>query len=137
MKRRYFLLFILVSKTVLGGGFETPGVGAKALSMGGAYVGLADDWTATFWNPAGLGQIKRTEIGQTIKFIHAHTLDGNSLANPFPPFTQGNIERGDSFLNLGGEPTHFNEMKSDMFIPIPAFGAVRRWGRWVGAFSLH
>jgi len=29
-------------------------VGARALGMGGAFVGVADDGTATYWNPAGL-----------------------------------------------------------------------------------
>ncbi|MFH1825232.1 MAG: PorV/PorQ family protein [Candidatus Firestonebacteria bacterium] len=33
------------------------GVGARALGLGGAFVGLADDATTTYWNPAGLGRI--------------------------------------------------------------------------------
>lgn len=32
-------------------------VGARPLAMGGAFVGLADDVNATYWNPAGLSQI--------------------------------------------------------------------------------
>lgn len=40
----------------------THGVGARAIGMGGAYVGIADDYSATFWNPAGLGQIRRMEF---------------------------------------------------------------------------
>jgi hypothetical protein len=35
--------------------FETSG--ARALGMGGAFVGVADDASATSWNPAGLPQI--------------------------------------------------------------------------------
>jgi hypothetical protein len=38
------------------------GVGARALGMGGAYVGIADDSTATYWNPAGLPKIKHMEV---------------------------------------------------------------------------
>lgn len=30
-------------------------VGARAMAMGGAYVGLADDAMALFWNPGGIG----------------------------------------------------------------------------------
>ncbi|MEW5925523.1 MAG: hypothetical protein AB1746_16195, partial [Candidatus Zixiibacteriota bacterium] len=30
--------------------------GARAAGMGEAYVAIADDATATHWNPAGLGQ---------------------------------------------------------------------------------
>jgi hypothetical protein len=37
-------------------------VGARPLSMGGAFVGVADDIHACYWNPAGLGNIQRTEI---------------------------------------------------------------------------
>src|SRR6266571_4963191 len=29
-------------------------VGARAVGMGGAFVGVADDATAPFWNPAGM-----------------------------------------------------------------------------------
>ena len=29
-------------------------VGTKAVAMGGAFTAIADDATATFWNPAGL-----------------------------------------------------------------------------------
>jgi hypothetical protein len=38
------------------------GVGARALGMGGSYVALADDSTATYWNPAGLTSIKHMEV---------------------------------------------------------------------------
>jgi long-subunit fatty acid transport protein len=38
------------------------GVGARPLSMGGAYIGVADDYTAVFWNPAGLAQMRRLEF---------------------------------------------------------------------------
>lgn len=37
------------------------GVGAAALGMGGAYVAVADDSTATYWNPAGLTAIDHIE----------------------------------------------------------------------------
>ena len=33
--------------------FET--VGTRAQGMGGAFVGVADDASAVYWNPAGLG----------------------------------------------------------------------------------
>jgi hypothetical protein len=38
------------------------GVGARAMGMGGAYVAVADDSTASYWNPAGLPGIKHIEI---------------------------------------------------------------------------
>jgi len=38
------------------------GLGVRAMGMGGAYAGVADDFTAVFWNPAGLAQIQRREV---------------------------------------------------------------------------
>ena len=37
-----------------GGMFSTRGEGARAMAMGGAFCSLADDGSATYWNPAGL-----------------------------------------------------------------------------------
>lgn len=74
MKSRYnvVLLFSLVFSLLLcgsafaGGGFALPGVGSKALSMGGAFRGLADDWSACFWNPAGLAYLPNSEVSFNI-----------------------------------------------------------------------
>ena len=39
------------------GDFLTNGIGARSLGLGGAYVGIADDATATYWNPAGIAGV--------------------------------------------------------------------------------
>ena len=38
------------------------GVGVRAMGMGGAYVGVSDDFTAVYWNPAGLAKMKTREV---------------------------------------------------------------------------
>jgi len=43
-------------------GFNLNSNGTKALTMGGAFIGLADDYSAVFWNPAGLTQMKQTTL---------------------------------------------------------------------------
>jgi long-subunit fatty acid transport protein len=43
-------------------------LGARALGMGGAYTGIANDYSAIFYNPAGLGQIKRMEFNLGFDF---------------------------------------------------------------------
>jgi long-chain fatty acid transport protein len=40
-------------------GLNLNGIGARAVSMGGAFVGLADDYSAVFWNPAGIAQFDK------------------------------------------------------------------------------
>src|SRR5688500_12796217 len=49
-----FTLLLVVSRTSPASAqtFET--AGARALGMGGAFVAVADDVTAIWWNPAGL-----------------------------------------------------------------------------------
>ncbi len=37
-------------------------VGARAIGMGSAFVGTADDASALYWNPAGIGRITRPEV---------------------------------------------------------------------------
>ena len=46
--------------------FLRMGVGSRATAMGGAYVALADDGFATFWNPAGMLSVDKT----TAAFSH-------------------------------------------------------------------
>ena len=38
------------------------GVGARTMGMGGASLGLSDDFTALYWNPAGMAQIQKFEF---------------------------------------------------------------------------
>ena len=38
------------------------GVGVRAMGMGGAFAGMADDFTAVYWNPAGLAQMTNREM---------------------------------------------------------------------------
>ncbi|UCD32549.1 MAG: outer membrane protein transport protein [Desulfobacterales bacterium] len=38
------------------------GSGARAMGMGGAFIGVADDATAASWNPAGLIQLEKPEL---------------------------------------------------------------------------
>ena len=44
------------------GEFMAIGVGARALGLGGAYVALANDVTAGYWNPAGLVRVEYPEF---------------------------------------------------------------------------
>jgi hypothetical protein len=57
------------------GEFISTGVGARALAMGGAFVALANDVTAGYWNPAGLSRINYPE------FILMHDSEFGSLVN--------------------------------------------------------
>ncbi|MBI2618485.1 MAG: outer membrane protein transport protein [Ignavibacteriales bacterium] len=44
------------------------GVGGRTLGMGTASVGVADDYSALFWNPAGLAQMRNYEFSAGISY---------------------------------------------------------------------
>jgi hypothetical protein len=72
LKKLIFLLPILFislapinAQTVFGkyaGEFMAIGVGSRPLGMGGAFVGIADDVTAGYYNPAGLANLNYPQI---------------------------------------------------------------------------
>ena len=51
------------------GEFLTHGVGARALGMGSAFVAVADDVTAGYWNPAGVVDVN----GRSVQLMHSET----------------------------------------------------------------
>ena len=51
-----------IQNIVLRNSFSPIGVGARGLGMGGAFIAVADDGTAASFNPAGLAQLRRTEL---------------------------------------------------------------------------
>lgn len=51
-----------VQNIVLRNSFNPVGAGARGLGMGGAFIAVADDGTAVSFNPAGLSQLRRSEI---------------------------------------------------------------------------
>lgn len=62
--------------------FSNPG--ARSLGLGGAFVGLADDATAAYANPAGLTNLSRPEIsaeGRGWKYTHTYPDHGHGLGN--------------------------------------------------------
>ncbi len=53
------------------------GSGARAIGMGGAFIGVADDATAASWNPGGLVQLRTPEI--SVVYSGVHRIEDNSF----------------------------------------------------------
>jgi len=47
------ILFSIAVFSLFANGLSLNSVGPKALAMGGAFIGQADDLSAFYWNPAG------------------------------------------------------------------------------------
>jgi long-subunit fatty acid transport protein len=72
-KRTWILTFVALSVVAAQSYAQFPedalrfampgvGVGARSLGMGNAYTGVASDFSAIYWNPAGLAQIEHGEF---------------------------------------------------------------------------
>jgi long-subunit fatty acid transport protein len=106
---------------------DESGVGIKAQSMGNAFVGVANDYSAIYWNPAGLTQLETSEIDGSmyhLKYNNAATYVGSTifedrtftklhslgLAYKFPTnrgsfviaFGYNNFKNYDEYLNFSG-----------------------------------
>jgi long-chain fatty acid transport protein len=72
-------LFLAAASLSFGNGLNLNGLGSRAQAMGGAYVGLASDFSSIFWNPAGLTRV----AGKTFGFYGADILPrGSYLYEP-------------------------------------------------------
>lgn len=71
MSRMFLIVALAVGLTtgLFANGLNMNGFGARAASMGGAFVGLANDYTAIFWNPAGLAQLTKASFGLSGDFL--------------------------------------------------------------------
>jgi hypothetical protein len=90
----FIAITLITSTTFAGSGFKTAkyageflnlGVGGRALGMGGAYIALARDVSATYWNPAGLVNIDYPQIMlmHSQQFAGVVKYDFGSFAVPF------------------------------------------------------
>ncbi|MBU1486941.1 PorV/PorQ family protein [bacterium] len=85
------------------GAFLKMGAGARALSLGKAFVALADDATASYWNPAGLTQIK----GHNLCLMYSEPFDkvdgiDYSLVSYAQPIPKGSIGISLIYLSADG-----------------------------------
>ena len=61
-----FIFFLSLTSQVNAGKYAAEflriGVGSRALGIGGAFVAIADDGTASYWNPAGLASLRKHQL---------------------------------------------------------------------------
>ena len=97
MKKSLKVIFVLImsftfSLSLFSNGLNLNSVGTKAATMGGAFIGLANDYSAVFWNPAGLTQMKNQNFAVYGSFIMPKAtyqfpqlgIDTQTISNTYP-----------------------------------------------------
>lgn len=112
---------------------------ARANAMGQAYVALADDATATWWNPAGLGFLKRRDASVTHAQLVPDLADDvfhEFLAYAQPVENWGTFAASLVYLSYGTSQgrdnfgTDLGEFRSYEFAPAISYGT--SFGEQVG-----
>jgi hypothetical protein len=119
MKTRMVVVMMLISASAMGatgvakyaGEFISLGVGGRALAMGGAFVALANDVTAGYWNPAGLSRINYPQITlmHDEQFGSLVNYDYGAVALPWGT----NTSLGLSIIRLGVDDIHDNRFAGE------------------------
>ncbi|MDI6794686.1 MAG: PorV/PorQ family protein [bacterium] len=119
----YLFIFILIlglstpveAKEADGGELVAPfkmGMGARATGMGRAFVALADDSSAIYWNPSGLGRLNGSEVNLSyFQPYNFNLIDRHSyyctvsygVPLSFPP---GALGMGIAYLNIDDLPRY-------------------------------
>ncbi len=125
--------------------FGTPG--ARSLAMGGAFLGLADDPSAAYTNPAGLTALEGSHADvefREVKFTHLFTTKGHYAGRP-SFYGEDNVEglvfgkasNNDQYLSslsyaYGGDGWALSAFR---YLPGTMTAEYRTVGPWVGDYS--
>jgi hypothetical protein len=114
---------------------DNTGGSARAMALGSAFVGVADDSSALFWNPAGLGSLRQSEVAIHHNTWLVDTLQ-ESLVASFPVKGLGGFGAMVSYLDYGtfqGRDSSGNPTPS---FSAGKFGFMAGWGKeWAPGFS--
>jgi long-chain fatty acid transport protein len=120
LKRVVFLIMVLlyfnVSYLYASVGMEGSGIGARALAMGGGFIGLADDLSSVWWNPAGIAQLDKKEMLFGLQLDFDDVRGTTPLGNLILP-----LKFSDFPKLYPSEPEVFNRNKFHLFIKEPSF----------------
>jgi hypothetical protein len=79
------------------------GIGPRAMAMGEALVGLADDVFANYWNPAGLARLENQEAG-FVQTQYVEDISEEYAAYALPHGSLGTFGGSFTYLNVGKFP---------------------------------
>jgi len=83
--------------------FEELPTGARAAGLGNAFTAVSDDVYSTYYNPAGLAQLNRSEFTAHYAKLYAGLSDGSNIARSYVAYGHPTEKRGTfgiSYLSL-------------------------------------
>ncbi len=127
-----FLAFFLSSNAVWAGNVDTYGIGAKATALGGAFTARADDFSAVYYNPAGLVQLERPQISFGASFVDAAVSSEVNFRNDYDR-RDGKYVKDDTHLLVyphGGVVYPFKLFGKKAAFAVGTYVPYGLWLRW-------
>jgi long-chain fatty acid transport protein len=128
---------LAMSPLVYANGLNLNSLGSRALAMGGAFTGLADDFSAVYWNPAGLGFFKEKTIGfYGVDIIPSGTYS-LSIPSPYylmiPPYVQTPVDAKTKTQGyLGGMAAYIHPISENIVAGIGVYTPAGLGASWDG-----
>ncbi len=80
-------IILLFGRSALSGDIGVTGIGPRAVSLGGSFRAISDDWSGMYWNPAGITQINRWSVGIAAELMRPIGTYKPALWNDSTPFS--------------------------------------------------
>ncbi len=127
-----FLFFFLSTALVWAGNVDTYGIGAKATALGGAFTARADDFSAVYYNPAGLAQIERPQVSVGSAFVNAAVSSEVNFKNDYD-HRDGKYVKDDTQILIyphGGVVYPFKLFGKNAAFGVATYVPYGLWLRW-------
>ncbi len=117
-------LTLIFSISLFSNGLNLNSIGSKASAMGTAFIGLADDFSAVFFNPAGLTQMKEANL----------TIFGTDLIPTGTyQFEMAGIDtQTDSEMHPSGALAYFKPVSDKLILGLAVYVPSGSGGTWNG-----
>lgn len=125
-----FFIVVLLAGSVFASGVGLTGIGARATALGGNFRAVANDWSAMYWNPAGITQLQGWHFGfstEAIMPVGSYTFKQNSTM-PFSLFRTDEIENESKtfLIPAAGVVYGMGKMSFGLAVYVP-FGLGAEW----------
>jgi long-subunit fatty acid transport protein len=115
-----FFINLMTANSVISQEIEVPssfnpvGSGARAIGMGGAFIGIADDATAASWNPGGLIQMHKAQAS----FVLSHFHRNEDIEFGIHPESSGDHNVSEYHVNYFSLTLPFEWMERNMIVSL-------------------
>ena len=134
MSKRFLLaaltIVLVLPALAPANGLNLNGLGSRAQAMGGAFVGIANDFSAVFWNPAGAAGFRKEMFGfYAADLIPTATYRLNSMI-PEVPYVDAKTKTSHY---LGGLAAYYKPISSKVVVGLGVSTPSGLGAMWDGA----